>query len=250
MSNKNVLITGAASGIGAATVTSYLERTGYHIIAADRNAQALQALKENLAPDQKMRLTTIEIDFTKSQSIVDLMNHSSLDHVIISHGIAYENSITDDQLWDQIISINFLSVQRLFSSISELIHEDGRVVIVSSILGRVGKANNSAYVSSKHALLGLTKSLALDWAPRKITVNAVLPCWVDTPMLYEELKPQADALGVPIEKIIRTIKKRIPLRQLVTPKQVSESILFLTSPAASMITAQSIVIDGGYSCGI
>lgn len=254
MTKKTVLISGAASGIGSATVQNYIKTTDHQIIAIDKDCNGLTVLKEMFSELERQRLITVTIDLTSIEQVklimTELLENRMLDHVIISHGVGYENLVTDNEKWDHIFSINILSVQRLFSLLDNKINDEGRVVMVSSVLGRVGKAANSAYVTSKHALLGLTKSLALDWAPRKITVNAVLPCWVDTPMLHAELQPQANMIGVPSKQLIRKIKKRIPLRQLIKPSDVANSILFLTSSAASMITAQSIVIDGGYGCGI
>lgn len=88
--------------------------------------------------------------------------------------------------------------------------DGGRIVNMSSILGRAGKVRNTAYCASKHGIIGMTKALALDLAPRRITVNAILPAWIDTPMLQGELAAQARIAGITHEQILRNAKKKLP----------------------------------------
>jgi 3-hydroxybutyrate dehydrogenase/3-oxoacyl-[acyl-carrier protein] reductase len=252
---KSVLITGAANGIGKASVEHYLTTTDFTVIGIDLNEQALTTLKESLLEELRNRLVTISLDLTNEEDCSRCYEqiksqYQSIDHIVICHGVGYDNDITDNTKWDRILATNLHSTQRLLSFFIDSVTDGGRIVIISSILGRVGQVNNTGYVASKHALLGLTKALALDVARQKITVNAVLPAWVETPMLLEELNKQALQLGVPTQKLIRKAKKQIPLRQLVSPEDVAATIAFLVSPAASMITAQSIIVDGGFTCGV
>ncbi len=254
LSSSSVLITGAASGIGAATIAKYMANTDMQIIAVDINQVGLAELFSAYDESQQTRLKCIPLDLTDKvtveQDLISLISQQGgVDHVIISHAVAYNNHINENEKWDKIIDVNLLATQRLFACLNDLIKDEGRVVVLSSILGRVGKASNTAYVTSKHALLGLVKALALDWATRKITVNAVLPCWVDTEMLHTELQQQADLIGSSVKQMLRKVKKQIPLRALVSADNVADSVLFLTSPQAKLITAQSLVIDGGFSCG-
>ena len=252
---NTVIVTGAANGIGKATVEQYLTSTAATVLAIDLDEQALQALKNSVAEEKQSRLVTLALDLTDEINSTHayekiLERYSTVDHIIISHGVGYENSVNDNDKWDQILATNLVSTQRLLSYFIDTIIDGGRIVIVSSILGRVGQVNNTGYVTSKHALLGLTKALALDVARREITVNSILPAWVNTPMLIEELDKQALQLGVPTKKLIRKAKKQIPLRKLVTPEDIAAAIHFFVSPSASMITAQSLIVDGGTSCGI
>jgi NAD(P)-dependent dehydrogenase (short-subunit alcohol dehydrogenase family) len=90
----------------------------------------------------------------------------------------------------------------------------------------------------------------LDVAPRKITVNAVLPAWVDTPMLRKEIALNAEKIGVDPEQMLRNAKKKIPLKRLTKSEDVANLIAFLASSEASSITAQSFTIDGGFTCGV
>ena len=250
-----VMITGAASGIGAATVGKYLNNTSFDVMAVDINIEGLDEVVGALSSILQQRVTCIAVDLTDQEAVNDLLlkeveRRGRVEHVIISHAIGIENSITETDKWDRVLGVNLHATQRLLALLENYISDGGRVVVMSSVLGKAGKAVNTGYVTSKHALLGLVKALALDWASRHITVNAVLPCWVDTPMLRRELEPQAAVMGVPVKQLLRQIKKRIPLRQLISADDVADSVMFLTSPQAKMITAQSIVVDGGFGCGV
>lgn len=242
------IVTGAASGIGYA-VCQKLLTAGYHIIAIDINHEGLNKLAEQ-SPGL---IETIQINLVDENAIANqlmpLLKEIKLQGIVISHGKDHDNEICDNDIWDSILATNLHSVQRLLSNVVPNIISGGRIVIISSILGKAGKKHNSAYCASKHALLGLTKSLALDLAERQITVNAVLPSWVDTPMLREGLEPQAKLLGCSTSALLRRIEKRIPLKRLVSPEDVAGAVMFFISSDAAMITAQGLVIDGGDGCG-
>lgn len=250
-----VIISGAASGIGRATVQKYLSTTGFSVIAIDKNQDALADVAKGLTLSQQERLHALVLDLCDEaalqQNLTELLiRFGGVSHVVVSHAVAIDNEIHENAKWDMVLSVNLQSTQRLLALLDPHMYEGGRVIVLSSVLGKAGKKVNTAYVSSKHALLGLVKALALDWAARKITVNAVLPCWVDTPMLRRELEPQARLLGLSVDRMLRQIRKRVPLRALISAEDVADTVMFLASPSAAMITAQGIVIDGGYGCGV
>ena len=253
MKNKTVLVTGAASGIGAAVIHHAIREQADRVIALDLDQQGLKRLCDQ--PLGQTELVTLALDLTDHQLVADKLlpqveQFGGIDTVVISHGVADENQITDDDIWDKVMSVNLHATQRLLSLLEGHMVDKGSIVVVSSILGLVGKLSNTAYCSSKHGLLGLVKGLALDLARRKIRVNAVLPSWVDTPMLRREVQKQADLTGISEKDMFRRIKKRIPLRSLVSAEDVADCVLFFASDQARMITAQSLVMDGGDGCGL
>ncbi|QCT19985.1 SDR family oxidoreductase [Jejubacter calystegiae] len=246
---KNYVVSGAANGIGKAIVLS-LVREGHQVFALDIDEQNLNLLKLE-APKQIHTYTIDVTDFRAiERALLPVVKEQTLFGVILSHGIDNEHTISENSIWDRIIATNLTSTQRLLSLLCPAISNGGRVVMISSILGKVGRKNNSAYCASKHALLGITKALALELAPQRITVNAVLPSWVDTKMLREGLAQQARMMGNTVPLLLKRIGKRIPLGRLISAEDVAGSVNFLLSPAAVMITAQSLVIDGGDGCGV
>jgi NAD(P)-dependent dehydrogenase (short-subunit alcohol dehydrogenase family) len=243
------IVTGAANGIGKATCIA-LSQLGYFIVAIDVDGDGLSILNQSIPNN----LITCNVDMTDSdslrQALFPVLTSHKIEGLIICHGIDRENNITESDIWAQIVNVNLLSVQSILALVCPVIMDYGRVVIISSILGKAGKKNNTAYCATKHALLGITKSLALELAERHITVNAILPSWVETNMLYQGLAPQAKKMGCTIDTLLKRIARRIPLQRLIRPEDVSNAVLFLVSKNASMITAQSIVIDGGDGCGV
>lgn len=243
------IVTGAANGIGRATSIA-LSEAGYFIVAIDIDSDGLSTLSQSISDN----LITCSVDMTDTDGLKLALLHVLTNHqikgLIICHGIDRENSITENDKWNQVVNVNLLSTQSILALVCPVIVNEGRIVIISSILGKAGKKNNTAYCATKHALLGITKSLALDLAERLITVNAILPSWVDTKMLHQGLVSQAKKMGCPVETLLKRIARRIPLQRLISSEDVSNAVLFLISKNASMITAQSIVIDGGDGCGV
>lgn len=243
------IVTGAANGIGRATSIA-LSEAGYFIVAIDIDSDGLSTLSQSISDN----LITCSVDMTDTDGLKLALLHVLTNHqikgLIICHGIDRENSITENDKWNQVVNVNLLSTQSILALVCPVIVNEGRIVIISSILGKAGKKNNTAYCATKHALLGITKSLALDLAERLITVNAILPSWVDTKMLHLGLASQAKKMGCPVETLLKRIARRIPLQRLISSEDVSNAVLFLISKNASMITAQSIVIDGGDGCGV
>ncbi|PHM62428.1 SDR family NAD(P)-dependent oxidoreductase [Xenorhabdus ishibashii] len=243
------IVTGAASGIGFA-VCQKLVAAGYHVIAIDINRDGLNELVEQ-SPDY---IHPLQIDLVEEEALTSelmpLVKEREIKGIVVSHGKADDNDIDQNDIWDLVLTTNLHSTQRLLSQVVPDIVSGGRIVIISSILGKIGTTRNTAYCASKHALLGLTKSLALDLAKRHITVNAVLPAWVNTPMFVRGLEPQAQLLGCSTSVLLKRAAKRIPLRRLVSPQDVAGTVMFFISPEAAMITAQGLTIDGGERGGM
>lgn len=123
--------------------------------------------------------------------------------------------------------------------------DGGRIVNISSIFGKIGEAGWTAYCASKHGVIGFTRALALEVAPRAITVNAVCPGWVDTEMARADIQEGARGKGVTVDEFRRTEIARVPLGRMIDPDEVAELVCFLISAAAKNITGQAIGICGG-----
>lgn len=253
LSGKRILITGAAQGIGAAIARTAAAQGAKTLIladlAADRLADTAEACR---AAGADCRLSAVDVsDRTAAKEILGGLcrEFGGIDGLVNNAGVSDENEPDDAATWDRVIGINLNGTYNVTLAVLPYLADGGRVVNIASILGRAGKVRNTAYSASKHGVLGFTKSLALDLALRKITVNAVLPGWVDTPMLRHELARQASLIGVEAAHLLRNARRGIPLRRLVETGEAAALVAFLLSDAAAAITAQGITIDGGFMCG-
>jgi NAD(P)-dependent dehydrogenase (short-subunit alcohol dehydrogenase family) len=253
---KVALVTGAAAGIGAATAKLLCERNIASIILLDIAGDVLQQISNELALiNSNTKIFTCVANIADHNAVRAalqplLARVERIDILVNSAGIADENDPEEMHIWHKVLGVNLHGTYHTTIESLAYMPDGGRIINVSSILGRAGNVRNTAYCTSKHALLGFTKSLALDVAPRKITVNAVLPAWVDTPMLRKEIALNAEKIGVDPEQMLRNAKKKIPLKRLTKSEDVANLIAFLASSEASSITAQSFTIDGGFTCGV
>jgi ketoreductase len=256
MQGKTILLTGAAQGIGASTAHLLCQQGAAAIILLDRNALTLNQLVNELKEKYPaLHCMACIADIADRQKLLDaltpLLQQVKLVNILINNaGIAPSNTIDQTDIWHQVINVNVHGTYYVTQTSMDYIPDGGRIINVSSVLGRAGTVVNTAYCTTKHALLGFTKSLALDLAPRQITVNAVLPGWVNTPLFHHEMALKAERNGLPVEQIRRNTIKQAPMRRLVESNEVASMICFLASDDASAITAQSYVVDGGNLCGL
>lgn len=251
MDGKIALITGAARGIGAETAKLFASG-GAALLLLDRDTAGLAELTAELSA---VRAASYTVDLADAATLTPrlqqiLAHESRIDIVINNAGIADENEPEDILTWQRVLQVNLHSVFSVTAACLPRLPNGGRIINVASILGRAGKARNTGYCAAKHGVLGYTKALALDLATRRITVNAVLPGWIDTPMLQEALSKQAQQLGADLQMMARNARKSIPLRRFVEAQEAAALIGFLASESAAAITAQCLTIDGGYTCGM
>lgn len=251
VNRRIALVTGAAKGIGAAAAIRLAEN-GDHVVLLDRDIDAL-----TITVSACIALgTTAEglvVDFSDDSWIESittaLLRLERVDVLVNNAGIGPDNLPEDWSLLETVLAINLMAPLRLTAICLDYMGRGASIINVSSILGKVGNPRNTGYCTSKHGIIGYTRALAMDVAARGITVNAVLPGFVDTPMLHHQLKLQGEQLGVPLEQLLRNARRRVPLKRFVRSEEVAATIAFLASTEASGITAQSIVVDGGATCG-
>jgi len=151
----------------------------------------------------------------------------------------------DDSLWNAILSTNLTAVFRITREAAPFLPAGGRVLNVSSVLGRFGVAGFAAYAASKHGVIGLTRTFALELASRQITVNALVPGWVETEMAREGFRRLGEQTGGGEEEGRRVAAKMAPLGRVLEPEEVAGLAAYLASDEARSITGQAITIDGG-----
>ena len=246
---KVAIVTGAAQGIGKA-VARRLARDGFAIAIVDINADALDGVKKEIEGEGGQALA-LKADLTKIEDIQNVITRAAewgdltvlvnnAGRVIISPFL----EITEKE-WDTIMTLNLKTVFFATQFAAKYMQSGGRIVNLSSISGRSGRSDQAHYAAAKCAVISLTQSAALAFASQGITVNAVCPGVVDTPMTNSIHEVRAVALGItPQESLARMVAK-IPLGRLETPDDVASAISFLCSRDASYITGQSLNVDGG-----
>jgi NAD(P)-dependent dehydrogenase (short-subunit alcohol dehydrogenase family) len=228
--HRKALVTGGTKGIGA-TIVDHLRKVGYEVISVARGKDADQSCDvTNRAQVQTLK------------SIV-----GSIDILINSAGVVRTSpflKITEED-WDLHFSVNLKSIFHCTQAfLPEMIQNKwGRVVNVASIAGKIGWRYISAYSASKHAVIGLTRSLALECAESGVTVNAVCPSFVDTPMTREGAARVSEKTGRPIEQVMQSFIANNPQKRFVTAEEVAHAVQFLIENAA--INGQAISLCGG-----
>lgn len=238
LKNKVALITGGTGGIGKATAELFISE-GAKAVIADINDEAGHISEKSLGNNCKYIYTDVS-DFNSAINCIDktLAHFGNIDILINNAGITADavlQKMTADN-FNKVININLNGVYNMCKAVSDIMikRNYGRIINTSSVVGIYGNYGQLNYAASKSALIGMTKTLAKELGKYNITVNAVAPGFIETPMLN----------SVP-EKVIYNIKERTPLKRLGKPIEIAYLYLFLASDEASFITGTVISADGG-----
>ena len=235
--NKKILITGATGGIGGSLVKKFISLGG-SVFGTGTKSEKLDLLKKN-NPDVKIKKFNLsehsEIENFINTVISDL---GGLDILINNAGVNIDNlslRMKDDE-WKKVIDVNLTSTFLLskYSIKNMLKNKFGRVVNITSIVGHTGNLGQSNYSASKSGIIGMSKSLAIEYAKKNITVNCVSPGFIVSEM--------TDAIS---EKVKINLISRIPMAKLGTADDVSNCVAFLSSDSASYVTGETIHVNGG-----
>jgi len=237
---KTFLVTGAASGMGKATAIT-CSKMGAKVIAADFNSEGLANSMSELEGEGHQ---SYAINLADETTWKELLNGDfTLDGIASCAGIANMNpfSFINKGEFDKVFGVNFFGPVLLVKSLlkKKKINKEASIVFVSSVDGpKVVHAGNSVYSASKNALVGMSRNMAVDLAPKKIRVNCVLPGTTDTPLIR--------TANVTEEQLAENIKA-FPLKRFGTPQDMANAIIYLLSDASSFVTGTELIVDGGYS---
>jgi NAD(P)-dependent dehydrogenase (short-subunit alcohol dehydrogenase family) len=152
---------------------------------------------------------------------------------------------SDTARWRHTLDVNVTGTYLVTRQVLPLMAAGGRIVNISSVLGRFGVPGYTAYCASKHAVIGFTRALALEVVAQQITVNAICPGWVDTEMAAAGMRQGAVATGQTFEQFRERALAAVPIKRIIQPEEVAELVRFLAGPAAAAITGQTYNICGG-----
>lgn len=246
---KVAIVTGAGQGIGRA-IALRLARDGFAIALADLNANALEAVKKEIESAGAGALP-IQADLTRVAEIQRVIHHAAewgqISALVNNAGRVFITpfaNVREDE-WDAIMTLDLKAVFFAMQFASKEMGEGGRIVNLSSISGRSGRPDQAHYAAAKAAVISLTQSAALALAAQNITVNAVCPGVVETPMTRGIHEARALTLGITPEESLSRMIAKIPLGRLEQPDDVANAVAFLCSPDAAYITGQSLNVCGG-----
>ncbi len=241
LKDKIALITGSARGIGKEIALKYAEEGATVIISDINEEMAAETAKE--FEKNGFKADSFACNVTSMKDVDEMVNkildkYKRIDILVNNAGITKDNLLLRmaESDWDAVIAVNLKGTFNCCKVISRhmLKARTGKIISIASIIGITGNSGQANYAASKAGIIGLTKSIAKEFASRNITANAVAPGFIQTEMT-EKLS----------DKAREEIFKQIPLGKLGSPEDVANVCLFLASPAANYITGQTIVVDGG-----
>jgi NAD(P)-dependent dehydrogenase (short-subunit alcohol dehydrogenase family) len=245
--NKVALVTGAGSGLGLATAKAFAE-AGASVVLADNHEESVRAAAEDLVAAGH-KVLAIRCDVADERQVAAMVEQTvstfgRLDAAFNNAGVQSPLAETADASGEDFDRVNAINLRGVWNCMKYELRQmreqgSGAIVNCSSLGGLVGIAGRGVYHASKHGVLGLTKSAALEYASRGIRINAVCPGIIDTPMVAGMLASQAEAM--------KELMKDQPIGRLGRPEEIAAAVLWLCSPGASFVIGHALAVDGGYT---
>lgn len=248
---KNVaVITGGASGIGRA-ICEKLATLNYLVIVSDIDASTAMPLAKQI------RGQYISCDLNDSLQCKALIHqikdeHGRVDVLVNNGGFQHVSPIEkfpEDQ-WNKLIAVMLTAPFILTKAVWPLMRKQryGRIINIASVHSQVASLYKAGYISAKHGVIGLTKTCALEGGPHGITVNAISPAYVRTPLVEAQIASQAKHLDISTDSVVRDVMlKHSAMDQMIEPQEIAEMVAYLCSDSAKNITGSNFNIDGGWT---
>jgi NAD(P)-dependent dehydrogenase (short-subunit alcohol dehydrogenase family) len=252
LAGKTAIITGAASGIGRGTAGVFAEH-GARLALVDRDGPGLEAVRAELAA-QGAQVVVFEGDVSQA-AVIDgvvalaLTTFGQIDIVFNNAGIMPIGDLASfaESTWDEVMDVNVKAMYLMCKAVIPhmLARGSGSIINTSSVMATLTEPGYEAYSSSKAAIIGLTKAVAVSYAEQGVRCNCICPGWVDTP-LNQRLAAELGGM----EQLYPIIKRQQPLGRMATTREVGYAVLFLASDESSAVTGSALYVDGASSAAI
>ena len=252
LKGKIVLVTGAGRGIGRSIALAF-GASGSQVVVAGRNRAVLNTVAEEIR-SLGAKALPLTCDVTRKEEVQFLKDKitnqlGAVQILINDAGVAPAASFLEmeDQLWHDVLKVNLDGTYHCCKVFLPGMTASGwgRIINIASTVAKVAYFHTAAYTTSKHAVLGLTRALAIEMARTGVTVNAICPGYVDTELTLHNARLMAEKTGKRIEDALALFKGSSPQNRLIAPEEVADLVLMLASNASDGITGQAINVDGG-----
>ena len=257
LAGRVALVTGSTSGIGLGIARALAGQGASVMLNGFGDAGVVEGIREAMEREHGVRVLHHGADMTRPAEIAAMVAAAeqafgAVDVLVNNAGIQHVAAVEDFPVerWDAVIAINLSSAfHAIRASVPGMRARGwGRIINIASAHGLVGSAGKSAYVAAKHGVLGLTKAVAIELADAGVTVNAICPGWVKTPLVERQLEARAAAEGRTLAEVERDLLgEKQPMSRFTTPEQIGAMAVFLCSEAAETITGAPLSIDGGWA---
>jgi NAD(P)-dependent dehydrogenase (short-subunit alcohol dehydrogenase family) len=246
LDGKVAIITGAGTGIGAATAKLFAHQ-GASVVLANRRPEMGEKVAQEIR-DAGGTASFISTDVSDPQQVQRMVQYAiseyqRIDILFNNAGIGITAPFWElsEETWNQVLSINLYGhfYCAKYTVPHMLAQQGGVIVNMSSVLGYATLPGQVAYTTTKAAIIGMTKAMAIDLARKNIRVNCIVPGSIDTPMMWQDY-PQED-----LPRIMQEAAEAVPMGRVAPPEEIATAVLFLVSPAASLITGTTLIADGG-----
>ncbi len=252
--SRTVVVTGGGRGIGRAIALSFAE-PGAQVVITSRTESQLQQTADDIRA-KGAEPFPVRMDVSDEESVAHGFGSlhgriTRVDVLVNNAGVGGGEVVqgSDVKRWRQTVDTNLTGMYLVTRQILPLMADQGRVINLSSVLGRFGVPGYTAYCASKHGVIGFTRALALELVKRKITVNALAPGWVDTDMATLGMTQGAAYAKTTFDEFKERQLSAVPIKRIIDPAEIAALVKFLCSPDASAITGQTYNICGGQTMG-